>query len=333
MVCSIADNNPLKKLERELGLPTHCHGKRRDCIHGFATREGEFVLGLPGTALGYCQALFGYAGSPKEHTAKVAALLQEIGAPWSCSHEMFWGFRRSEEPSAFIEDAIQPLIGSGRVPILITGLDPAANAIELAAIMGTMPAVPKNETVLVRVVLERDDSILATAKLIRTLVQEARGTKAMPKWWPLLQSALPRESWLRLKTELGDDWAYANVAVNPFTSQDVFEEIEEQVTVAQIPVGTQDGIHSDGTVELSEEVKVLGSAGKGVYAMDGYASKLGALSSSPTLIVLGPSRPTWTDLQNQMRIATLLPLVRHLCDSLWYRLTPERRDAIWRLVA
>ena len=47
MVCSIADNRPLKKLEKELNVAPRCHGKRRECILGFETQDGDFVMGLP----------------------------------------------------------------------------------------------------------------------------------------------------------------------------------------------------------------------------------------------------------------------------------------------
>ena len=333
MVCSIADNNPLKKLERELNLPRRCHGKRRECIHGFATQDGDFVMGLPGTALGYCQALFNYAGKPDAHTSKVAQLLKEIKAPWANSHEMFWGHRKAETPAEFIERGIAPLLGTGRVPILITGLDPGKSRVELEAIMETTPAVPENETVLVRVVLNDEKSLQEISGVIRVLLARARLTGAMPKWWPLLQGAIPASSWSGLKNSLGSDWDFVNVAVNPFTPSDVFEEVESQITVAQIPVGKAEGVHADGGVQLHPDVRILGAAQNARYSMPAFAKQLEFLSGAPTLIILGPSLPDWSDGDNQERIASLLPLIRSSCDTLWCRLSPQRRDEVWKLVA
>jgi hypothetical protein len=333
MVCSIADNTPLKKLQGELGLPQRCHGKRRECIRGFETRSGDFVMGLPGTALGYCQALFNYAGHPAEHTEKVIKLLNEIDAPWSYSHELFWGYRQSEAPGEYVEQGIKPLLGTGRVPVLITSLDPNRHRLDLQAIMATSPALPENETVLVRTVLADEDSVRGAIDMIRRIVARARATGAMPNWWPLLQGNLALEEWTRLRNELGTDWDYVNVAVNPFVSDDVFELVQDRITVAQIPVGLANGISADGWIELPAGMKITGGGDCPVYSVPRFGAKLCHLPAAPTLIVLGPAQPGWSDLQNQQRLAALMPALRNLCDMMWQSLSSGRREEVWRMVA
>jgi hypothetical protein len=333
MVCSIADNTPLKKLEIELNLPPRCHGKRRECIHGFETQDGDFVMGLPGTALGYCQALFNNTGHPTTHTEKVMRLLSEIEAPWSNSHELFWGYRGAETPSEYLEQGIKPLLGTGRVPILITGLDPGASRSELEAIMATSPAIPQNETVLVRTVLTDGDSLKKITIVLRDLLAKARATKTMPKWWPLLQGNLRTADWERLRDGLGTDWDYVNVAVNPFVSDEAFELFRDQITVAQIPVGFATGIRSDGNIHIPAEMKITGATKGGGYSLPEFATKLYTLRMPPALIILGPTQPGYSDVDNQKRLAILMPLLQRACDTLWQSLTPERRAAVWRMAA
>jgi hypothetical protein len=333
MICSIADNRPLKKLERALNLAPRCHGKRRECVQGFETSNGDFVMGLPGTALGYCQALFGYAGSPQLHTSKVLKLLTEVEAPWSHSHELFWGHRQTESPGQFIERGMKPLVGSGRVPILITGLDAKTHRAELESIIETSPAVPKNETVLVRTVLTDDSSIREVADIISKLLRATRSTHTMPKWWPLLQGSLTPQQWVLLQNSLGEDWQYVNVAVNPFVSENIFEMLREQITVGQITLGGPDSISDSGEIGIPREMKITGATEGATYSLIEFASKLWTLPMPPTLIVLGPTQAGWTDLINQQRIAKLLPVLRRACEILWQSLTPERRIEVWKMVA
>ncbi len=333
MVCSIADNTPLKKLERELSIRPRCHGKRRECIHGFETSVGDFVLGLPGTALGYCQALFNYTGNPFTNTENVLKLLKEIQAPWSHSHELFWGYRRDEMPAQYVEEGIRPLIGTGRVPILITGLDPRQDRVEIESIMGTSPAVPDNETVLVRTILSDEQSLDQITEIIRNQLNASRLSGKMPKWWPLLQGNLTTAEWGRLEQKLGDDWAYVNVATNPFVSDEAFQFLRNQITVAQIAVGAADGISTDGTIELPKTMKLTGAPEHAVYSLPQYVKQLSELLLPPTLIVLGPSQSGWSDVHNQERVARLLPLLRDACDDLWKSLSASRRDEVWQMAA
>src|SRR3954469_3526915 len=101
MVCSIAHNRPLDRLRMAIGAPRQCHSLRAWCIDGLAPRSGGGTMGIQGTALGYCQALFSHAGDPLTHTRRVSELLREIDAPWHLSHELFWGHRGGCTPQAF----------------------------------------------------------------------------------------------------------------------------------------------------------------------------------------------------------------------------------------
>ncbi len=333
MACRIADNKPLARLSRELGIAPRCHGKRRECIQGFESHGDGFVMGAAGAAIGYCQALFANAGNPRRHTEKVQRLLREIEAPWCESHELQWGYRLNATATDFVSDACAPLLGSGRVPILITALDPARQGDELKAILETAPAIPNPESILVRVVLNSAESASAMSVILKDLLAKARAQRRMPNWWPLLQGAMTVADWKSLKGQLGADWDFVNVAVNPFVAADVFAEVESQITVGQIPVARADGIHSDGQVQLHPSVKILGASGSASYSMSEFAERLSCLPTAPTLIVLGPSQQDWSDGENQQRISALLPLVRQACDRLWDELTPKRRDEVWKLVA
>jgi hypothetical protein len=332
MACRIADNKPLERLSRELGIAPRCHGKRRECIQGFETHGDNFVMGAAGAALGYCQALFANAGNPRRHTENVQRLLREIKAPWCESHELQWGYRLKAPAQEFLSSACVPLIGTGRVPILITALDPARDGEELNAILQATPALPQSESILVRVVLNNAESAIAMEAILKNLLTEARTERRMPRWWPLLQGTMHVGDWKSLKSRLGADWDYVNVAVNPFVSDDVFAEIESQITVAQIPVAKMQGIHSDGRICLNG-MRILGASDEAEYSMEQFAKKLSNLAVAPTLILLGPSQQDWSDSENQSRIAAILPLVRRACDVLWDELTPNRRDEVWRLAA
>lgn len=333
MACRIADNKPLARLSRELGITPRCHGKRRECIQGFQPHENEFVMGAAGAVIGYCQALFANAGDPGKHTEKVRRLLREIEAPWCESHELQWGYRLNLTANDFVSEGCAPLIGSGRVPILITALDPASDTVELQTVLRSSPAIPDSESILVRLVLKSNESVDAAARIMRQLLDEARTKRRVPNWWPLLQGAISRSEWSRLKSSLGADWNYVNVAVNPFVADDVYEEIESQITVAQIPVAKSEGVRSDGTVQLHPSVRILGAGQDASYSMTKFAEKLARLPIAPTLIILGPSQHDWPDEENQQRTAAILPLVRQMCDQLWSELTPQRREEVWKLAA
>jgi hypothetical protein len=333
MVCSIADNTPLRRLQLDLELPSQCHSLRPRCIQGYEARTGTYALGLPGTALGYCQALFNYAGDPESHTRKVARLLNEIQAPWSNSHELFWGHRQLESPSEFVEAAIKPLLGTGRVPVLITSLDPAHQMADIENILVTDPSIQSGETVLVRMVLNGQESVYKSAAVIRSLLAASREKAAMPKWWPLFQSEIGVRDWRTLKKLLKRDWKYVNIAVNPFTADGVLEFLRDQITVAQIPLGLAKDISSDATVRMSPGMKIMGATEGTSYSLARFMCKLRDLNSPPTIIILGPSLSHWSDEMNQGRLDRLLPILRSTCDTLWGDLSETRREGVWQMKA
>ena len=156
----------------------------------------------------------------------------------------------------------------------------------------------------------------------------------MPRWWPLFQGDLTVYQWSRLKGSLESAWKFVNIAVNPFCRPDVFETIREQITVAQVPVGLADGIHSDGTIELAlGMVRLTGATDCPRYSLLEYMTKLLSLDVAPTLIVLGPSLPTWSNAINQERVGQLIPVLRVGCDILWNGLSRSRRNMVWALSA
>lgn len=333
MACRLAENEPLLQLREDLGLPKQCHSLREDCVHGLTRLEKHQVLAAPGAVIGYCQALFNRVGDPREHTSRFTSLLQSIGAPWPKSHELFWGYRGADQPQAYLNGALGPLAGTGRVPIVITGLDPAKDSVELNNLLQTQPGVMQNEPVLVRIVLGSQESFVATARLIRSLLADCRRDRRMPIWWPLLQSTMPIEQWNWLKVELADEWKYLNVAVNPFTTDDVFDFVSDRITVAQIVVGHAEGISDDGVITMAPGMKIAGAADGASYRLRDYIARLATLEVVPTLIVLGPSLPEWTDEMNTARLAKLLPHVDSACRSLWSDLPPDQISMILKMPA
>lgn len=333
MACRLAENEPLMELQRDLGLPPQCHSLREDCVHGHPKRIGTYAMGIPGAVIGYCQALLNYEGNPEKHTVSMTKVLEDIGAPWAKSHELFWGYRKEEKVSEYIEEALSPLLGEGRIPILITAMDPAADSATFDSIIETDLSLYPGETALVRMMLQNDASLDAASEYIKQLLTECRSRRRMPKWWPLLQGDLERVQWERLKELLGEDWKYTNVAVNPWACESVFDSAIEQVTVAQIPVGLEDGIGDKGDITLPPGMQLTGATECDTYSLPNYAKTLAQLNVAPTLIVLGPSQPEWTFDQNVSRLRRLIPMLRDACDQLWQDLAQESRDTVWRLSA
>jgi len=328
MGCKLAENRPLSRLRAHLGLHSQCHSRRPTCVRGLTQDRTETTMGAPGAVLGYCQALFAASSSPEFHTHKVMRLLGDLGAPWSRSHELFWGYRIKETPGEFVTRGAGPLCGDGRVPIVITGLDPARDADAIASILSSDIPVASGETVLLRIVLRNSDSIIAVASLLRSLVEQAFHTQAMPQWWPLLQGSLSASAWATLRELTGPAWQYANVAINPFTEQDVFSLCATQITVAQVVVGGPDGVR-DSDVFVPGAMQILGTAGDAVYSVADFIAQLRNLEVVPTIILLGPSQPTWSDEVNQERVNAVLTPLRHACDELWSALPVPRREYIW----
>lgn len=333
MICSVAYNAPLTDLRKDLGLPAQCHGRRADCIKGYDTSTKEFTLGIPGTAIGYCQALFKRSGSSYFHTKRVLELLNEIHAPWSHSHEMSWDYHDKEQPAQFVEQGVLPLRTNGRVPILITRLDPGRDYEVIDQVVHSSPAVAPGETILIRILLNDESSILGAVRLMRQLYEAAVINRSMPTWWPLIQGSLAVEQWESLEGLLGDLWSYVNAAVNPFTPKPVKDFLASQVTVAQIPVGLASGVRADGTVALDPTMQISGASGCAVYSLLAFLEELSQLSVVPTLIVLGPASEHWTDTMNQDRVRAIVSLLRVGCKSLWKDLPPNRQELLWKLSA
>ncbi len=334
MACEIAANEPLSRLRDDLGLAHQCHSIRVKCFKGLSRRSSELALGVPGAALGYCQALFNYSGSPSDHSMKVARCLSEINAPWSQSHELYWGYRTGESPEGFMEAGMRPLLGSGRVPVVITGLDARDDFALIDRIVSSRPPVVPGETVLVRIVLKSNHSAKSAASLVTRLVDKAEQNAEMPPWWPLFQSDGPVDLWNGVRRELGERWRYVNVAINPFTPKGIAEFIGEQVTVAQTPIGLARGMSDEGTIRLEPGMVISGAPDSGEWRFDEFMrTLLEVCSAVPTLIVLGPSLPSWSDKDNIERIQRFLPLLRKACAMLWRGLSASRQEEVWRLSA
>ena len=335
MGCRIAENVPLQRLQRQLGLPRQCHSLRSVCAEGIQRSkvEEKGTLAAAGAVIGYCQALFNRGGDAKEHTELVLNSLGSINAPWRNSHELFYGYKCSDSAGTFVERAFEPLVGQGRVPVLISSLDPARNGSEIAEVLSTKPKIIKGETVLLRVVLQDSDSVNAVASTLNGIVREAEARRSMPNWWLLLQGSLEPAEWKRLSVALGSASRYLNIAANPFNVDLVLDAMHDKVTVAQIPIGLSEGLGLDGTVKLAKGMKISGAAPEASYNLFEYMEKLRRLDVAPTLIVLGPSLPEWTNEMNSERIAKLLPVLRKGCEILWADVPKDRRDYVWKLSA
>ena len=109
MACKIADNEPLQRLRKDLGVPFQCHSLRDHCQQGADRRLGKATMGGAGAAIGYCQALFNRAGTSDIQSRLVLEVLSTINAPWSQSHELFWGYRHDETAAGFLQNALEPL--------------------------------------------------------------------------------------------------------------------------------------------------------------------------------------------------------------------------------
>ncbi len=336
MACSIAVNIPLQRLRKHLGLPEQCHSSIRSerCLHGLPS-GGVGANGIIGAAFGYCQGLVNRSTEgPAEHTNLVTKTLEEIHAPWNRSHELFWGYKpETMSATEFIELAIRPLEKDGRVPVLITGLDPSEDRAEIETIFNAKPKLAEGETMLVRLILSNEKSINAVVELIRKIIQNSEVKSKMPQLWPLLQGHLTIVQWNQLKTTLGNFWKYVNVAINPFTPPEIITEIERQVTVAQIVVGNEFGI-TDDVINIIPGNDVSNSLKDKKYSLKDYFTTLLSLDTTPTLIVCGPSKPEWKPDENKRQLSKLLMLVKkYVNEILWKTVCSERQKLLWELQA
>lgn len=333
MACKVAENVPLAKLRAALGVGATCHSFRPSCLNGFARIASDTAtLAAPGAVLGYCQALFSRHQTPAEHTQHVIQALGAINAPWKLSHELFWGYHGDIDPQTFLDDAMRPLLGVGRVPILITGLDPATDN-ELPAILRARPPIAAGETMLLRVVLQSEASIVAIARVMRDLLSAASAHSTMPLWWPLLQGSFTNDMWMKAAEIFGEIWPYTCIALNPFSAMDALDVIASQVCVGQVVIGDASGFADDGCITLPAGMKVTGAAPGATYSLPEYIRGLAQLPAIPTLILLGPSLPEWDGQQNTARVARAIQSLRTACDELWSDLPVQRRSYLWSLAA
>ena len=92
------------------------------------------------------------------------------------------------------------------------------------------------------------------------------------------------------------------------------------MTVAQFLVGSE-----------SEVGPIMGFEGR-TYNLDTFTDQIAGLVTTPTLIVLGPSSPTWTESDNRARLTKFLPHLLGVTEKLWH-LSPTRREMILGLSA
>jgi hypothetical protein len=320
-------------MRNDLGISPQCHSFRENCVRKYSTAASDGVFAAAGAAIGYCQALFDRKNTPGEHTDYVNQQLALINAPWPNSHELFWGYRDRWKADEYLTDAIKPLCGRGRVPILITGLDPAYQEDEIQTILRTSPPVVPGEPVLIRLLLSDSRSIDSAANLLLKLFEAAQKSRMMPTWWPLFQGDLSEQKWTLFKKSLGDLWRYSNLAINPFVPKESLAVIWEQVTVAQLPIGLESGIQDDGIVSLVPGMRVTGIRDIWTYSFFKFMDDIRSLKISPTLIVLGPSSPDWPSEWNTLRVKKFIPLLIEGTKILWQRLGKERQEALLKLPA
>jgi len=335
MVCKVAENGPLSAMRDDIGAERVCHSFRAGCIHRLRQADARHALGAPGAAIGYCQALFNRAGSHDENTQRIVKLLDEIGAPWHRSHELFWGNRGESAVQEYVLEASASLAGNGRVPILITGLDPRIDKTTIAEILQSGSHVVPGETILLRIVLGSMESAEIAIQIMRDISSEAMRSQTMPRWWPLLQGSFTAAQWNEIIREAGDVWKYANVAMNPWMTESAFRSVQAQITVAQVPVGLAEGIKPDGQIQMASGMVRLTDAPEkdAKYNIYDYFSRALQLESAPILLVLGPSLTEWTDRVNQDRLEALLPLLTTGSRDLWHGLSDDAFSMIWNFAA
>lgn len=317
MACRIADNPALERLRADIGADRLCHSQRVDCIRRLPRAENEGFYGIAGAFMGYCQALFALKGSRASNTERITALLERENLPWARSHELFHGHRRELTVGEFVTQAAAPLRHFGRVPILISGLDPDADAEEVQEIFSSPAQVIPGETILVRLVVRSDASFEALEKLLRRLVDTASRERQMPRWWPLIQSGGSPAQWSALRKRLGPLWRYVNIAVNPFTPSDQWEILADQIMVTQFVVPHSRDITGDGDVRVTEGMKIAGAPPEASYNICEMIAAAGGLRSWPTAIFLGPALDCWSDDENANRVAKAVRIFTAEVERQW----------------
>ncbi len=249
---------------------------------------------------------------PAQHTQHVINQLQAIDAPQYLSHELYWNYHEQETVEEYINQAMEPLRGSGRVPVLLTSLDPAKDNKIILEIFATRPvALASGATMLVRLCLNSKESIAPAVELIKAILKECRKNKSMPIWWPLLQGDLNITGWKKLKQALGNDWKYVNIAMNPFMDQKVLEEFKEQTVITQFFIGEAKGInHKEGIITIHQRCDLGTNKLRKTYNLFNYCKKIKDNKLNSVSIICGPSLPEWTIPQNRERLEKFLPLFK-----------------------
>lgn len=323
MACRIALHKPLERMRRKIMAETRCHSSRPHCQMGFksgdADDELKTVLGIQGAAIGYCQGLINplSESTPESHTAYFSKQLQEIAAPFYKSHELLITLKPEKMPiGEYVQRAVAPLLKEGRVPILITDYDPAKDSEEILEIFNSPSPIRDDESILVRMVLNRQESLDLIATLINEKVAVAKETHKMPKWWPLLQTGkdFPVDYLHNLHDLVGSNWEYVALATHPF-SLNVAEEFSYNTIVAQWLVGKHKGIYPNGDISLH----TLGCIGEGEasYNLFEYGRTIKELELNPTSILCGGSMPYWTEEQNLHRLRQYIPLFNEAIKEIW----------------
>jgi hypothetical protein len=333
MACRIAENKPLKKLASDLDLQHMCHSLRGDCIQSLERAQGEAVMGSPGAVLGYCQGLFVNSDKPEKHTSNLIKWLEDINAPHPKSHELLWTNRNSESATEYIDKAMQPLIGTGRVPVIITSYDTATDRDAINEILSADAKIYEGETALVRVYLGSAHSKKMSAISLERMTKEVEEKRSIPKFWTLMQGDFPAKDWDKLRQSSGKYWQYANVAATPFTSDEVLENLRDNITVAQFLVSSKKGIHADGTIEVSKEACIGQEVTTRTYNIYEYAQRLSKNGILPTSIICGPSNPEWSIGYNKDRLETYLSHYKAATKDLWPSLKKDKRSEILALPA
>ena len=319
MAHKLVESKPLNLLRKHLGINSNL------------STSGKAALGEYGAVIGYCQGLFNNGSSPDNHTLKVLKNLEIIQAPRYKSHELYWDYRKNEPATEFFDRAMSPLIGSGRVPILITNLDPAKDLETINEIVSTNPRVHYNQTILFRIILNNTESINPAIDLIRLLLQKAKISKEMPIWFPALQANFSADGWDLLKEGLGNDWKYVNIAVNPFTPIEVLDKFSEQITIVQFLVGANNSIDKDGNAQIHSKMCVTGKKVNLSYNVFVYAKTLANHEIHAKNIICGPSLNVWGEEYNRKRLSKYLSVFKQATALLWPNLTLRSREELLAL--
>lgn len=334
MGCKIAENKPLQRLADDLGLARQCHSMRGDCMQSLQrANAGKYAMSSAGAVMGYCQGLFYKSGNPEKHTQNIIEWLKDIDAPHYMSHELLWNNRTTEKASEYIQQAMEPLLGEGRVPVIITELDPATQGVELQEIFQAAPPLYNGETMLVRVQLNSDESIRAIAIMMNEIIRHAQTEKKMPALWPLIQGNFTSEKWNMLKELLGTNWEYTNIAVTPFTNESTLKMLKSQVTVAQFFIGKKEDINDNGQIQISSDMCIGGVSKTQRYDIVDYTKRLADNSLSPTCIICGPSLKEWDISYNKERVAKYTLLFRKATKHLWTDLSEKKMIEVLALTA